>query len=252
MAETVLQYDAVLRRYIRQERTRIRRKATITMAENSGNGTLPRVHGTFQSINAGPVRCTSHYLIPGSSSGFDNVVMVDSGWSWTARRTLSTFATFEYFVPKPADLERRLSRYRQMAQRVVGGGLNASTIYDLIRWTWLVDWFVDIGGLLRYQENVVDNQVVMSSSGYSLWEEFEWTCTISGWYRSPAPNSVGLWSTRYQSCTAATATVRHKTHRRRKGSPYSIAPTWNFSKQQWAILGALGLARSPNVPISNG
>lgn len=243
IADTAIRWDAVLRRYIRQERVKLRRSASIPLYSVSGRGTLPRVHGLDQVVDLGPVKCTTHHLLPGNADAFSDVVMVEGGWSYTASRTLKAFATWEYFIPKPEGLGGRLDYYSRMASRVAGGGLSYSTMYDLTPWTWLVGWFIDVGGLIRYAENVGDNQVVQSRAGYSIWEELTWNMNITGMYRSVSPTLVGAWPTRYQKITPSKASYRHRRHARRPGSPYSMAPQWDLSQKQWSILAALGVSK---------
>jgi hypothetical protein len=108
-------------------------------------------------------------------------VAASGGWFYTAKRTIRAFSTWEYFVPHPEGLHDRLSSYVQAAQTVLGFQVTPSTVFDLTPWSWMVDWFVDIGGLLRYQQKVADNQLVMTRGGFSYWEEITWKAMVSGW-----------------------------------------------------------------------
>lgn len=170
-------------------------------------------------------------------------------WSMRASESIRTFATFEYFIPEPHGFGNRLEGYRRQAERTLGSGLTAGLLYDLSPFSWLVDWFLDIGGLLRYQEQVSSNNVVATRCGHVYERQLEYTSHVVGFRdirtsltAQDAP--LGPVHVRQPGYTR----LFHTKQRRRRGSPYSMSPTWDFSTQQWAILGALGLAMSPEVP----
>jgi len=246
IAETVQKWDSHLRSYVAMEKRRIRRSSTEKLGSNSDSGMNTGHFGYNNSspIACGPMTANVGRLLPGSPFSANDSLGVTITWSCFVTQSLRQFSTFEYFVPRPRDLMGRLDKYRQLAQSVIGGGLDESTAYDLTPWTWLAGWFVDVGGLLRYQQSVADNQVVASTCGYSFYEEGRGSIHFSGLY----PDG-GSWPAKVSNFTAGAATFEWKHHIRRGSSPYSIGPTWDLSQQQWAILGALGLSRAPGVPI---
>lgn len=255
VAETVVSSSSIVRNYVRQEKVRLRRNQSEELWSSSGYGLVKNKNSLYlnknQSISFGPLLTKCSYILPSwSSSGYDYVIAPTISWSWKASRSVSMFATFEYFIPRPTNILGRLNRYNQLAQRLLGGGLDASTVYDLTPFSWLADWFVDIGGLLRYQSAVSANQVAASSSGYSYWEQLEASVAYMSIRRDPS-GIAGGWQLLSSDFSPCVGTFRWRSHTRRKGGPYSLSPTWDLSQQQWAILGALGLARSPGVPITN-
>lgn len=251
-ADAVVTFDAVLQAYISQEKNRTRRIREMELWSDSGSGYYTQKSSDFflnsRLTGIGPFSVRESFILPGSTSGFNNVLRPQLAWSWAGHQSLRMFATFEYFIPKPQGLEGRLSRYRQLATRVVGGGLDASTAYDLTPWTWLGNYFSDVGGLLRYQQAVADHQIVASSAGYSVYEELGAKVSYTARHYDPT-GVAGAWPVTRDTITPSVATYRRVIHRRRKGNPYDISPDWNLDPQQWAILGALGLARGPGVPL---
>lgn len=253
LAETVIESDSIIKGYVAQERRRLRRRQQMELWSAQDSGVDTSKSDAFRQAAAntsiGPIPCQVGYILPaGSSYGFDDVLRPLLSWSWSSRQYLRMFVTFEYFVPKPEGLEGRLKRYRQIATRLVGGGLDASTVYDLTPWTWLGNYLVDVGGLLRYQQTVADHQVVATRSGFCLVHETRAQVTYMGRYYD-STGLVGAWpvfSDAFSPCTSALRSFRME---RRAGSPYNMQPQWDLSSQQWGILGALGLARSPGVPI---
>lgn len=244
LSEVVLRWDVLLRKYISQEKRQLRRRRSKVLFEDTSVGKLPRLYNQNQHTIAGPVTLRVSYIVPGLNSGSvsDNIEP-SCTWSYTAKQTLDVFGTWEYFIPRPKDLSNRMSRYKQLAQNLLGGGLDASVAYDLTPWTWLFNWLIDVSGLIRYQQAMADNQVVASKMGYSLNERTTWTmhCTRRSY------DGTG-WVLIRDDLSPCTASASRKRVTRRKGNPFSIAPTWeNLSPQQWAIAAALGLSRSRGV-----
>lgn len=255
-AETVVKAGPILGDYIRQERVRTRRQGTRILGSYSNSG----VTGFFASgtapvsLSFGPMSARVAYLVPGSPSGFDDVLKAQVAWSVAARRRLVTSSTYEYYIPQPSGVHGRLRRYVQLAERLAGSGLGADTIYDLTPYSWLVDWFVDVGGLISYQQNVVDNQLVSVRKSISVIEEISGSASLSH-VDYDRNTIVGAWRLKepIHLDSGGEATIRWKKLHREKGNPYSITPAWTgFSRQQWAILAAMGLSRSEGVPTIRG
>lgn len=248
LAEVVVRWDEILSKYVAQEKHSLRRRRSKVLFEETLQGRLPRLYNQNQFTTAGPASLRVSYIVPGLNSGSVSDNLEPScAWSYTAKQTLDVFGTWEYFIPRPKNLEGRLRRYKQMAQKLLGGGIDASVAYDLTPWSWLLDWLVDVGGLLRYQQAMVDNQVVASKLGYTLNERSVWTmhCTA----RTYVPFG---WTLVRDDMSPCTASASRKRVTRRKGNPFSIMPTWeNLSPQQWAIAAALGLSRSRGVATND-
>lgn len=242
LAELVTRSDSGLRQMLSVERVKEKKYSSRVLSAQSGgytsvlSGTNTTASGG--SLSLGWATLKYHYLVYSSTGGVVKPVLTTS---WTSKQTLRTFATWEYFVPKPYEIETRLDLYKSKAQEILGAAkLTEGTVYDLTPWTWLGNWFVDVGGLLRYQRDVVDNQIVATTCGYSVWEEFTGFVHYAGrQLTSPARDDV---------FTPVQASIRYRHHMRRGGSPYSINPTWSLNNQQWGILGALGLSRGVDMP----
>lgn len=253
VAETVVSADSILAEYIRQERRKLRRSATHTYYDFNDSGVISGVFSGFQSPTLatcafGPITAKAARVLPTTEYSRNDVMLCDVAWSLHASQTLTGFATYEYFIPKPTGIEERLGRYKQMASRLAGGGLTLPVIWELTPWTWLTDWFVDVGGLLRYQQTVVDNQLVASRQGYTLRESTVAAVHFSGHHLdySRVVNPYTFTSSRF---SGGASTFRKQYVYRRPGNPFGLSPTWTLSKQQWAIVAAMGLSRSEGVPL---
>lgn len=252
-ADLVQRADGGIRRLIASERIKQKSNRTIGLINESGGGDVSQrldaaCSATGLEFSLGPIRLKGARLNACTSTSY-NFMNVLFNYSWTHSASLKMFATWEYFVPQPANIESRLDLYREKAKQLLGdSAIRESDVWELTPWTWLSDWFVDIGGLLRYQQGVANNQIVASQSGYSVYEQRNCMVHLKGLVF----NKAGIVNAPYVSGVnlehvICRASVRK--HTRRSGSPYSIGPTWNFSTQQWAILGALGFARGPGVPL---
>lgn len=152
------------------------------------------------------------------------------------------FSTFSYYVPHPSGLASRLTGYNNKAKQLLGGGLTASTVYELSAYSWLLDWYVDFGGLLSYQQAVADNAVVASVSGYTTIQTSQaFARAASPAYTSYDPST--MTNLKVTGCSLAMASVSTTQLRRRPGGAYSLDRSGPLSGQQTAVLGALGLSR---------
>lgn len=238
IADTVIRMDPIVRNYVAHERMQLRRSATHILGSEAGGDTvLRRATTTNTSTTVSGVVTHLAFVTPGKASVFPQSepwAQLSVNYSWT--QGVRAFGTYTYFIPKPQFLDQRLSNAARSAQALFGGGLDAPTAWELIPWTWLTDWFVDVGGLLRYQQLVADNQMVATRQGFTTFERCTATASVtlvpdpSG----PAPEI---------STNVAHSLYLSKKEERRSGSPYSMAANWELSPQQATILTALGLSR---------
>lgn len=151
-----------------------------------------------------------------------------------ATSELRQFATFEYFVPRPSGIMARIDGYVRRASLVLGSGLSAAAVYELSPWTWMLDWFFDIGGLLQYQETVATNSVVATRSGWV----HEVQSTVEA-YMFPTTSRFTTIDVGAYSMLSAGSTIQ----KRRAGGPFSISQPWGLSVTQKAIVAALAVSR---------
>lgn len=249
LASTIGASIAILERFRNNSRRQLRRRRERSLFDDftarTGWAQTTGLHALV-SLDGVIVKC--HDVLPhGTSSGYD--ASLSSLWSWSCKRSrvLRTFATYEYFIPEPQGFGSRLQHYQKMADQLVGTGLSPGALYDLTPFSWLVDYFVDIGGLIRYQQAIAGNSVVATRIGHSVEDRVEFSAQISEIRKTP-DDTLGRYRTENAVVNLLTpTTLTYKKVRRRSGSPYSMNPTATLSRQQWGILGALGLALSPNV-----
>lgn len=156
---------------------------------------------------------------------------------------LRTFAKFEYFAHDPEGFAERQASYAQKARILLGLTLTPDVLWELTPWSWLADWFFDIGGFLSYQVSVQEDSLVARQSGAVFEERVVGLANCFTSLTSP----YTIPDSRYSPLrTIATFDTRYQ--RRIPMGPYGFGPTWSLTPQQWAIVGALGLTKAPRTP----
>lgn len=156
------------------------------------------------------------------------------------RRFYKAGATYQYYTADPTGFLSRAKRYRQMADHLLGTNFDASTLWELTPWSWLVDWSVDIGGLISYQEDVVDDSLVLRGGYSSVFDEIHDTYRVH--VKSNRDTNLSF-STSTPQVFGFEETVLFK-HRRRLAGPYAWSLNNEVTPRRSAILAALGLSRA--------
>lgn len=235
----------VVRSYVANERRQLRRNSTRVIQNRSGSGRILTSGNGSASLedtrhNGGRFGSVAYWAI--GEPGFGTRTSID--WSASYTETIRQFATWEYFIPRPAGFGSRIQSYSQKAERLLGQGVTPGLVYDLTPYSWLADWFVDFGGLLRYQEAVSGNNVVASRSGVI----HEMKLVASARLTSEAFSETGVPERRDPFRLSRGSAVCSISYQHRSpGGPYSIVQPWDLTGSQASILAAIGISRG--VPI---
>ena len=233
MSEAVLKADKLTKQFVQDSAYLIRKSSKRIVLDETVTARGSTI-GSLASYSDAGVNFRADFGYPGSTY---------QGPGYTARtnfkREVRASATFEHFVGDPNKYTARMDSYTERAQKMLGVNLDESTIYALTPWTWMLDWFVDIGSLVDYQQTIADYSLVMRR-GSAVLEETSYSDVVfdsrynygSGGYYIGSPMQI-------------TAIKRYQ--QRYPGSPYDMSPTWNLNGFQWSIVGALGLTRAPRV-----
>lgn len=149
-----------------------------------------------------------------------------------SRSGVRSFCAFERFITRPSGFSSRLEDYGNYATAFLGGGLTPSVAWELTPFSFAVDWFVDVGGILAYQEAIARDNLVAGLSGYTSYTEC--TTVARGFTKS--------WESRsaYISVSGgSSASSVHRKSTRSSGSAYGSSGGV-LSPTRTAILGALG------------
>lgn len=161
--------------------------------------------------------------------------------SGTRRHTITHHvgAHWQYYVADPGGFTTRVKRYDQLADHLLGLKFTASTFWELVPWSWLVDWSVDIGGLISYQEDVRDDSLVCRGGFHSITEK--WTDKVD-FTAKLVHASSGTHGSVTQPSSLSYDVKTFK--RRRRQSPYAWSADAAVTPRRAAILASLGLSRA--------
>lgn len=239
-AKAVLKSDSIVRDFAERSAREYRRRSSIHLdtyettvsPRNNIVGGQTRVTTSLRGCQAGM------HLSGNRESYYSRQPRI--GFTMSVSYSIDTFGTFEYYVGDPNGYVSRMDAYKAAARKILGGGLTASLIYELTPFSWMVDWFYDIGGLLAYQQDVADLGLVSKRAGFTK------TTRVSVTPKS-VPQGVSMSSTNTNGTSALNILPfgRAISSHRQKGGPYSMSPTAELNDFQLSILGALGLTYAP-------
>jgi len=143
--------------------------------------------------------------------------------------------TFEY---DPGNLNQ-ISKIATQARLLYGLQLTPEVLWNLAPWSWLVDWFANVGPLLHNVSAFQNDQLVLRY-GYVMDRHRRVLTQLVD------VNPTVVWNT---------MPVRYKEvyqldwKRRQQATPYGFGiASSSFTIRQWAILAALGITRGPSIP----
>jgi len=146
-------------------------------------------------------------------------------------------ARFRYHLPDgPGEVEWT----RKMLRRIYGLYVSPLVVYKAIPWSWLNDWFFNVGNVIANMEPGVADRLaadyfyVMREAGSTK------TYDVKATLKSYLPGSSSYTNTPI----ALSSISRQITKTRLMGDPFGIDTNQNsLTASQLAILGALGLSR---------
>jgi len=132
----------------------------------------------------------------------------------------------------------QMIKYLQLSDKLYGTTFTASTAWELLPWSWLVDWISDVGSIAKVASAFQKDGLVLRY-GYVMCES-ETTVT----YRATGLQTpTGVWNP-----GAVVTTFRSTRKERIRATPYGFGlnPA-SFTAGQWSILGALGMTKAPRI-----
>jgi len=141
---------------------------------------------------------------------------------------------YTYLLSEDDSFFGRMEGYVQKANKLLGIRVTPDVLWELTPWSWLADWEGNIGvNISNFTALGQDNLVLRY--GY-LMRESSWAHYL---YTTPI-KSFGGWQGSVHS------SIKVKKKERVRSTPYGFALNpGDFTDHQWAILGALGMTKSP-------
>lgn len=146
---------------------------------------------------------------------------------------------YQYHLAEAHSFLGKMDRYEQLANHLLGTRITPETIWELTPWSWLIDWFSDTGSFVS-NVSALHNDDLVLRYGYVMHEthaDRTWTT------RKPVISQTG-------KLLASSLTLSHTIVRkeRTRSTPYGFGvDVSGLSPRRWAILGALGMSRSPGT-----
>jgi hypothetical protein len=144
---------------------------------------------------------------------------------------------FRFYYPDFPSAFEHLTEIEKQANALLGTRLDPEVLWNLQPWTWMVDWFVNIGDILGNISAFTADNLVMQY-GYIM-SETEWMQEVT----YPAIFRRVNTST-WQRVSGPLSNIKYKRRKMRsKASPFGFGLNPDsFTESQWAILGALGMS----------
>lgn len=217
--------DREIRKLIHKNGKRIRRRVTLvdTRTTTQTTQTFPFAYGNVYGGNGLP------NSFGGAKTYYSKVV--------TQFERVWYSACFKYWIPDVVSLA-----WNAKATAVLFGALpSPGALYDALPWSWLLQWFFDVGSVLHTFDPVAVQNLVQLY-GYTMRHTGSSTvCTSHVSY--PAQNtSVYKWS----GCDLSFSSIYRDEQKVRAGGWAPFGPGSDLSKltaYQYSILAALGLSR---------
>lgn len=172
-----------------------------------------------------PTFATSMY-VPGQSLGKLITETVSTTDFWFS-------GTYSYFLDFGDDSRSRFNHTVSIAEKLLGFEITPEVVWNLLPWTWLIDWFVNLGDVFTNGSAFSKDGLIMRR-GYVMCET-----RISTTYTLPGVN--------FRSYPQGVVSQTFESHSklRKRAYPWGFGlDVPEFTPRQLAILGALGITRS--------
>lgn len=210
--------DKIIQQLIRDNGQWIKRGGTVTEGEDQE--ILAQVTSTNNEAALGHNPALGDYFYPNTSNkGTYLLRRITAQKVWFEAR-------FRYYIPNIESVQWR----KRAVQQLFGLELTPSLVWELIPWSWLIDWCTNVGDVLSNVSNsgLVNNLAAKYAYLMGTTERTVRQDTRLNLY-TPVRISFEWCLTRKQRIEA---------------NPFGFSVTWDgLTPRQWSILGALGITR---------
>jgi len=206
------QADKIWRQYVRNSNRPVRRHREFEPEESTVTTTL--------TTNGYGYPVGSSYLHKQPGTVTKTVHTVTKHWF---------DGCFRYHIPEPVSQSKRAQRQLDKIRLLYGLDFDPLTLWNLIPWSWLVDWFADFSGLLQTLSNYGHDGLVMQYGYLCEHKIVETTYTLQGHA--------------YAKGGSADSSVTHtqETKCRVRAHPFGFGVHGELTMRQLAILAAVGI-----------
>lgn len=221
-----------------------REEQTIT-EEVVAEGSLLYPWGRLDDVPNGGSEELAGYIVGGPTGCADVDLYSFTGqcdYNLVTKKTTTTWGvgTFRYFVPDIGS-----PQWTEKAKKALfGSNPNPSSLWELLPWSWLVDWFGNVGDILsNASSNAVENETLTNCYAMRTIEDAE-VVTISNHWDAHSSINFGIEFGFPAGEDSLIYTHKSINKLRQQASPFGFGLNWpDFSARQIAILAALGVIR---------
>jgi hypothetical protein len=235
---SLMNASVAIRQYMRDSGRDVRRRYDFPPIKT--NGAVTDVTGSSASMV--PSMTSSNYDPLFVGGGVDRPskierqeILTQKIW-FSGKYTYYLPARFQdgQFTDKGDTIWDRLVTYEALWNKVLGTRLTPAVLWNLTPWTWLSDWFLNVGDVISNMTSLQNDNLVLRY-GYLMCET-----TLEVIY-----TAYGFKFTSFNPGPLVTA-YRQTRKSRYRATPFGFGlnPA-TFTPQQWAILGALALTKTP-------
>lgn len=221
VANAISEKDAVIKQYLRDSGKLVRRRYDFPTEISE---TVTEV-----AVDATP-------YIPGGAGGLLDKVDLSRGRVVKVRRTeIHRWFSggFTYCVPTGYSTRESIQRQVILAKKTLGITITPEVLWNLLPWSWAVDWFTDVGDVMSNLSAYIIDGLVLRY-GYVMQHS-----VVTDTYTFLGPTGLRTKSLRPNPLIKVT-----ETKVRRPATPYGFGKDWSgFSAFQLSILAALGISK---------
>lgn len=214
ISRSIIETERLLKQLARDSGKRVRRR--LTFPEVRSTSVVPR---------------SKNYLFLQNDPGTYDLVRQDDGFTTSTSSTKTWFSGAFSYHYDPADLNN-ISRIATQARLLYGIRLDPEVVWNLTPWTWLADWFVDVGPVLHNLSIFGQDGLVLEYGFIMQQRDDVTTDTMRNVYTYGGPSG---------NLTSSYSLV---SKRRMPATPFGFGVSFEgFTARQTAILTALGFTR---------
>lgn len=227
ICRAIVYKDDIIRQYVRDSGRNVRRRFVFDITESNRSVAVQYLNNTPDGI--GPL------LNPSWQSYFFQTTADAKGTADLSEKITEKYyftGAFTYLLEDVLSPSGTMARSAQIARKLLGiDGLTIDLAYQLAPFSWLVDYFANVGDLLSSAEAFNRDSLVLRW-GYLMRET-----RVFRYYR----HSGIRFKSGYTGPFTNTEVFKQKL--RVKATPYGFGlNTASFTASQWAILVALGMS----------
>ncbi len=144
---------------------------------------------------------------------------------------------YQYSLSSDPSILGQAARIEQQANHLLGSRITPAVLWNLAPWSWLSDWFLNVGSVLQTASSLQSDGLVIRY-GYLMC-----TTTVDRIISASDVQSLSTWNPK-----AFVTTYRSTRKERVRSTPFGFGLTGaQITESQWAILGALGLTKAPRT-----